>query len=401
MRPTTPRGGRSGPGPSKTKKPGKFAGKGPSDRLPQGPSQRQLKAGELIRHALAEVLRESEVADPALKGVSVTVSEVRMSPDLRHATVFAQPLGGEKSDDVIAALNRISRFLRGRIGHMTALKFTPDLNFRHDESFETAAHMDELFSKPEVQRDLVHPDDEERRSGRAPEGLRGQLDWDVARRAIRSTAGSASTSLWASAPPAPSARCGRSSRRRRRATPARSTPWPRASCPSRWARRPRPCLSPPTPRRPTASPCAGGWRPPRWILEGDVVGHLGCPPDVGGRYSEALKAFVGEIEQVPPDLFRHQGRRRARLRPGSRRGDAGAGRPQGDHPRRARGRGARRRPPHRRDRLRQGNLRPRPRPRSGRQTRDRGARHGPQTHPRGVILRGFRHTPGNFRRSRA
>lgn len=173
MRPTHSRGGRSGSGgpPSKgagPKKPGKFAGKGPSDRLPQGPSQRQLRAGELIRHALAEVLRESEVADPALAGVSVTVSEVRMSPDLRHATVFAQPLGGEKADEVISGLNRISRFLRGRIGHMTALKFTPDLNFRHDESFETAAAMDKLFDKPEVQRDLIHKNDDEDEDPDAP-----------------------------------------------------------------------------------------------------------------------------------------------------------------------------------------------------------------------------------------
>ena len=107
-----------------------------------------------MRHALSAILREADVADPALQGVSVTVSEVRMSPDLRHATVFAQPLGGEKGDEVIAGLNRVSRYLRGRIGHMTALRFTPDLNFRHDVSFDTAAAMDKLFDDPAVKRDI-------------------------------------------------------------------------------------------------------------------------------------------------------------------------------------------------------------------------------------------------------
>ena len=145
MRNKDPRGGRGQP-------PGRAIGGGAS-KPGSGPSQRQLRAGELIRHALAEVLRESEVADPALAGVSVTVSEVRMSPDLRHASVFAQPLGGENGDEVIAALNRVSRFLRGRIGHMTALRFTPDLNFRHDVSFDTAAAMDKLFDDVRVQRD--------------------------------------------------------------------------------------------------------------------------------------------------------------------------------------------------------------------------------------------------------
>ena len=152
MRNKDPRGGRGQPpgrgGSSKTQ-----AGQG------AGPSQRQLRAGELIRHALAEVLLESEVADPALAGVSVTVSEVRMSPDLRHASVFAQPLGGENGDEVIAALNRVSRYLRGRIGHMTALRFTPDLNFRHDVSFDTARAMDKLFDDPNVKRDTGHDDE--------------------------------------------------------------------------------------------------------------------------------------------------------------------------------------------------------------------------------------------------
>ena len=127
---------------------------------PVGPSQRQLRAGELIRHALVDVLREEELADPALQGVSVTVSEVRMSPDLKHAVCFVEPLGAgvtegaaEHIGEIIAALNRVSRFLRGRLGKSIDMKFTPDLKFIHDESFSSAAYMDRLFLDPRVQQD--------------------------------------------------------------------------------------------------------------------------------------------------------------------------------------------------------------------------------------------------------
>jgi ribosome-binding factor A len=121
---------------------------------PAGPSQRQLRAGELVRHALAEILREEDVQDPALIGVSITVTEVRTSPDLKHAHCFVEPLGGANAESVVAGLNRASRFLRGRLGKIVDLKFTPQLHFLHDESFDTAAHMNALFSKPEVARDL-------------------------------------------------------------------------------------------------------------------------------------------------------------------------------------------------------------------------------------------------------
>jgi ribosome-binding factor A len=120
----------------------------------KGPSQRQLRAGELIRHALVEVLREEEINDPALAGVSVTVAEVRLSPDLRHATVFVQPLGGGNAPEVVAGLNRHAKFLRGRLGHHIELKFTPDLRFMVDESFEAARKMDAIFASDEVRRDL-------------------------------------------------------------------------------------------------------------------------------------------------------------------------------------------------------------------------------------------------------
>jgi ribosome-binding factor A len=120
-----------------------------------GPTQRQLRAGELIRHALVEILREEDFSDAALSGVSVTVTEVRMSPDLRHATVFAEPLGGGHAGEVIEALNRHARFLRGRLGHAIDMKFTPDLKFLHDESFDEAAKMSRLFADPRVAQDLA------------------------------------------------------------------------------------------------------------------------------------------------------------------------------------------------------------------------------------------------------
>ncbi len=134
-------------------KPGHSAG--------QAPSQRQLRAGELVRHALVDILRHGEVHDELLDSASVTVTEVRLSPDLRHAVCFVEPLGAALgatgSGDVIEALNRHARFLRGRLGREIDMKFTPDLRFLRDESFETAAKMEALFRRPEVRRDLSSP----------------------------------------------------------------------------------------------------------------------------------------------------------------------------------------------------------------------------------------------------
>jgi ribosome-binding factor A len=123
-------------------------------KAPPGPTQRQLRAGELVRHALAEILREEDLADPALAKASVTVTEARVSPDLKHALVFVEPLGGSQAADVVAALNRVAKFLRGRLGHAIVMKFTPELKFVHDESFEEAARMNRLFDDPKVRRDL-------------------------------------------------------------------------------------------------------------------------------------------------------------------------------------------------------------------------------------------------------
>lgn len=121
---------------------------------PTGPTQRQLRAGELVRHALVEILREEEFDDAALTGVSVTITQARMSPDLRHAGVFVIPLGGGHAGEVVEALNRHARFLRGRLGHNIDMKFTPDLKFFYDESFDAAEKMNRLFDDPKVRADL-------------------------------------------------------------------------------------------------------------------------------------------------------------------------------------------------------------------------------------------------------
>jgi len=142
-------------------KPSHRGGRDARSTAPAGPSQRQLRAGELVRHALAEILREEDIQDPALVGVSVTVTEVRTSPDLKHATCFVEPLGGANAAEVVKGLNRASKFLRGRLGKMVDLKFTPALHFLHDESFDAAAHMNSLFSSPAVAQDLAHGGDDE------------------------------------------------------------------------------------------------------------------------------------------------------------------------------------------------------------------------------------------------
>ncbi len=121
---------------------------------PSGPSQRQLRAGELIRHALVDILREEDFADPALTGVSVTITQVKVSPDLKHAHAFIEPLGGAHAEEVTAGLNRASRFIRGRLGQIIETKYTPELKFLHDDTFEAVRHMDDLLSDPRVRRDV-------------------------------------------------------------------------------------------------------------------------------------------------------------------------------------------------------------------------------------------------------
>ena len=136
-------------------------------RAKLGPSQRQLRAGELIRHALVEILRGEELADPALVQVSVTLSQVKISPDLKHAVCFVEPLGGVNAEAVVAGLNRASKFLRGKLGHVIDMRFTPTLKFVRDDSFDAAAHMSRLLGDPRVRRDLEASDDAVAGSGEA------------------------------------------------------------------------------------------------------------------------------------------------------------------------------------------------------------------------------------------
>jgi ribosome-binding factor A len=122
------------------------------------PSQRQLRAGELVRHALAELLARGEVHDPVIQGHTITVPEVRMSADLRLATIYVMPLGGRDMDEVLGALNRNKRFLRGEIARRINLKFAPDIRFRIDERFDEAERIEKLLRSPAVQRDLAEPE---------------------------------------------------------------------------------------------------------------------------------------------------------------------------------------------------------------------------------------------------
>ncbi len=125
----------------------------------RAPSQRQLRVGEIIRHALAEILQRGEVHDPALEGMVITVPEVRMTPDLRLATAFVIPLGGKGADTLVATLDRHRKFLRGEVAHRIDLRYAPELRFRLDESFDEGEHIDSLLRSPEVKRDLDGDDE--------------------------------------------------------------------------------------------------------------------------------------------------------------------------------------------------------------------------------------------------
>lgn len=119
------------------------------------PSQRMLRVGELIRHTLSDLLTRGAIVDPVLQGHVVTVPDVRMSPDLKLATVFVMPLGGKDAKEVIAALDHHKKYIRGELAHRINLKFAPDLRFKSDHSFDYGAKIDAIFDRPEVKRDLV------------------------------------------------------------------------------------------------------------------------------------------------------------------------------------------------------------------------------------------------------
>lgn len=123
-------------------------------QTPSGPTQRQQRVAELIRHALAEVLQRGDIQDPVLNSHVVTVPEVRMSPDLKLATAYVMPLGGQDEAPVIAALERHKKILRQEVARRVNLKFAPDLRFRRDETFDEAARIDQLLRSEKVQRDL-------------------------------------------------------------------------------------------------------------------------------------------------------------------------------------------------------------------------------------------------------
>jgi len=124
-------------------------------RTKAGPSQRQLRVGEVLRHSLSEILVRGDIRDPDLMGVSVTITQVIPSGDMRYATVYCEPLGGKNADKIIAALNRNKGYLRGEMGHTIALKFTPELRFVEDKSFAEAERIETILKSPRVQQDLA------------------------------------------------------------------------------------------------------------------------------------------------------------------------------------------------------------------------------------------------------
>ena len=127
----------------------------------KGPTQRQLRAGELVRHALADILSRGDVHDPVLEAHMITVPEVRMSPDLRQATIYVMPLGGRDAKPVLAALERNKRYLRGEIARRVNLKFAPEIRFQLDERFEEAERIEKLLQTTEVRRDLDRKEGDE------------------------------------------------------------------------------------------------------------------------------------------------------------------------------------------------------------------------------------------------
>ncbi|MCW2235606.1 30S ribosome-binding factor RbfA [Azospirillum canadense] len=124
------------------------------DAAGKPPSQRQLRVGEELRHALAELLQRGDFHDPELAALNVTVTEVRISPDLRNATAFVTPLGGGHMDETLAALRRAGPFLRGQIARAINLRHAPTLSFEADTSFDYASHIDNILHSPAVARDV-------------------------------------------------------------------------------------------------------------------------------------------------------------------------------------------------------------------------------------------------------
>jgi len=125
------------------------------------PSQRMLRVAELIRHAMAELLSRGEINDPDLEGLVVTVPSVKMSPDLKLASIFVMPMGGRGRDTIVTTLERHKKYLRGEIAQRVNLKFAPEIRFRVDESFENADRIDALLHSPKVAQDLAASSEQE------------------------------------------------------------------------------------------------------------------------------------------------------------------------------------------------------------------------------------------------
>jgi ribosome-binding factor A len=121
------------------------------------PSQRMLRVAELIRHAVAQLLSRGEINDPDLAGLVVTVPTVKMSPDLKLATIYVMPLGGKAQDQIVTILERHKKFLRTEVAHQVNLKYAPEIRFKVDESFANAAKIDALLQTAKVARDLAPP----------------------------------------------------------------------------------------------------------------------------------------------------------------------------------------------------------------------------------------------------
>ena len=128
-----------------------------------GPSQRQLRVGEQVRHALSDLLQRREINDEVIEATVISISEVRMSPDLKIATAFVSPLGARDDEAVVQALNRNAKFIRGRVSSaLRQMKYMPEFRFRRDTSYDNFARINELLHSPEVARDLGPDDDKER-----------------------------------------------------------------------------------------------------------------------------------------------------------------------------------------------------------------------------------------------
>ena len=128
---------------------------------PVGPTQRMLRVGELVRHALAALFARGEIEDEALAGAVITVPEVRMTPDLKLANAYVMPLGGERAAEIAEALNRHQKFIRGRIAPELELKFAPEFRFFVDTTFDEYGRIDALLRSERVQRDLGRDDEAE------------------------------------------------------------------------------------------------------------------------------------------------------------------------------------------------------------------------------------------------